>query len=142
MTQARGADDGGLGALIDELGLRPVAAQLCRELSFGYRQRVGLATALAGGTQVVLLDETMNGLDPHAARRTRAVLGAAAARGAAVLMSTHLLGVAERLCTRIVIMAGGKLLKDMGGDELEALTAQGAGAIEELYLSLVKETEA
>jgi ABC-2 type transport system ATP-binding protein len=124
--------------LMTALGLDSVKDQLCRELSFGYRQRVGLAAALAGGTKVVLLDETLNGLDPHASRLARAALTAAAAGGAAVLMSTHLLGVAERMCTRIVIMDQGKLVSDVRGAELEKLVAAGPSAVEDLYLSLVK----
>jgi ABC-2 type transport system ATP-binding protein len=135
----RDARGGGDAAPLAELGLGPVAEQLCRELSFGYRQRVGMAAALAGGTRIVLLDETLNGLDPHAARRARTVLEAAAAGGAAVLMSTHLIGVAERLCTRIVILDGGRVVRDMGGAELAELVARGPGALEELYLSLVAE---
>jgi ABC-2 type transport system ATP-binding protein len=129
-------------ALLAELGLGGVAGQLCRELSFGYRQRVGLAAALVGGARVVLLDETLNGLDPHAARRARSVVSAAAARGCAVVLSTHLLAVAERLCTRVLVLDKGKLVRDLGGAELEALVAQGAGALEELYLGLVAEEAA
>jgi ABC-2 type transport system ATP-binding protein len=140
VAAARGAPgDGGVGQAIAELGLGEVRAQLCRELSFGYRQRVGLAAALVGGTRVVLLDETLNGLDPHAARRAREVLKGAAAAGCAVLMSTHLLGVAERLCTRLVIMDGGKIVRDVAGAELAALLDKGAGAVEELYLAHVAE---
>jgi ABC-2 type transport system ATP-binding protein len=131
---------GGAGAeSVAELGLSTVAQQLCRELSFGYRQRVGLAAALAGGTRVVLLDETLNGLDPHAARRARTVLADAAAGGAAVLMSTHLLGVAERLCTRIVILDAGRIVRDVGRGELDELIARGPDALEAFYLSLVAE---
>jgi ABC-2 type transport system ATP-binding protein len=129
-------------ALLGELGLQPVAGQLCRELSFGYRQRVGLAAALIGGTRVVLLDETLNGLDPHAAKRARAVLAATAKRGVAVLMSTHLLAIAERLCTRVLVIDHGKLRRDVPTAELEALVARGPGALEELYLSLVSEEAA
>jgi ABC-2 type transport system ATP-binding protein len=123
--------------LLASLSLQNVANRLCRELSFGYRQRVGLAVALAGGTRVVLLDETLNGLDPHAARAARQVLLSSAQRGAAVLMSTHLLGIAERLCTRIVVLDAGKIRKQLAGAELAQLFARGTGALEELYLSLI-----
>ena len=140
--ETRGAPAAQLAPLLAELGLAPVAAQLCRELSFGYRQRVGLAAALVGGTRVILLDETLNGLDPHAARRARAVLQAAAAGGAAILMSTHLLGVAERLCTRLVIIDKGKVVRDVPPAELAELAARGAGAVEELYLASVNEGDA
>jgi len=129
-------------ALLESLGLTGVAGQLCRELSFGYRQRVGLAAALIGGTRTVLLDETLNGLDPHAGRRARAVLTAAAQGGAGVLMSTHLLAVAERLCTRVLVLDKGKLVRDVPTAELEALVAKGPDALEELYLGLVGEEAA
>jgi len=123
--------------LLAELGLADIAGRLCRELSFGMRQRVGLAAALVGDVQVVLLDETLNGLDPRAAVTARDALRAAADRGAAVLMSTHLLGVAERLCDRILIMDAGKLQAEVAGDELAELLAAGPGALEALYLDKV-----
>src|SRR6185295_11532084 len=106
------------------------------------RQRVGLASALVGDLAVVLLDETLNGLDPHAARRARAAVETAAARGAAVLMSTHLLGVAERLCHRIVVMDQGKVVKDLAGDALAELRAGGAGALEDMYVTTIEDREA
>jgi ABC-2 type transport system ATP-binding protein len=128
--------------LLADLGLAPIADRLCRELSFGMRQRVGLAAALVGPVEVVLLDETLNGLDPRAARAAREVLLAAAARGVAILMSTHLLGVAERLCRRIIVMDRGKIATDVSGADLDALLDKGPGALEELYLSMVDHDEA
>jgi ABC-2 type transport system ATP-binding protein len=119
------------------LGLAKIAHRPCRELSFGMRQRVGLAAALVGPVQLILLDETLNGLDPHASRAARATLRAAADRGCAILMSTHLLGVAERLCDRILIMDKGKLVVDRRGDELRTLLASGPSAVEDLYVGLI-----
>jgi len=138
VAEARGeADPDGHRALLDQLGLGSVADRMCRELSFGMRQRVGLAAALVGGVSVVLLDETLNGLDPRAAVAARDVLTRAAAGGAAVVLSTHLLGVAERLCQRIVILDRGQLKVDLAGAELAALIARGPSAIEDLYLAEV-----
>jgi ABC-2 type transport system ATP-binding protein len=143
VAEARGhRDDPRTRELLAALGLAPVADRLVRELSFGYRQRVGLAAALAGSTEALLLDETLNGLDPRAARMAREVLVDAARRGAAVLLATHLLGVAERLCTRLLIVDKGKLAIDVAGNELTALLDKGPGALEELYLSLVTQDEA
>jgi ABC-2 type transport system ATP-binding protein len=119
------------------LGLARIARRPCRELSFGMRQRVGLAAALVGPVELALLDETLNGLDPHAARAARATLRAAADGGAAILMSTHLLGVAERLCDRILVMDQGKLVADHRGDAVRDLLAQGPAALEDLYVSLI-----
>ena len=137
VAEARGAGGEATAAILEELGLARIAHRPCRELSFGMRQRVGLAAALVGPVQLVLLDETLNGLDPHAARAARATLRRTADRGAAVLMSTHLLGVAERLCDRILVMDQGKLVADRRGAEVATLLAQGPNAVEELYVSLI-----
>jgi ABC-2 type transport system ATP-binding protein len=137
VAEARGAEAGAVAAVLDALGIAKLAARPCRELSFGMRQRVGLAAALVGPVELVLLDETLNGLDPHAARAARATLRAAADRGVAIAMSTHLLGVAERMCDRVLVMNAGKLVADRRGDELAQLLARGPSAIEDFYVSLV-----
>ena len=140
--KTRGADDAEeVRSILASLGLSSIADRYCRELSFGMRQRVGLAAALVGDVKVVLLDETLNGLDPRAAVMARDTIRQAAKRGVTVLMSTHLLGVAERLCDRVVIMDAGELKKDVSGDPLQSLLSKGPGAIEELYLSLVTSSE-
>jgi len=137
VAEARGSDTEAASAVLADLGLSKIASRPCRELSFGMRQRVGLAAALVGPVELVLLDETLNGLDPHASRSARAALRAAAARGASVLMSTHLLGVAEHMCDRILIVDKGKLVADRHGDELKALLDSGPSAVEDLYVSLI-----
>jgi ABC-2 type transport system ATP-binding protein len=137
VAEARGADASATAAVLADLSLSKIAQRPCRELSFGMRQRVGLAAALVGPVKLVLLDETLNGLDPHASRSARATLRATADRGAAILMSTHLLGVAERMCDRILVMNKGKLVADKRGDEVKALLAQGPNAVEDLYVSLI-----
>ncbi len=142
--RARGSNEPAREAgILEALGLGGIAERMCRELSFGMRQRVGLAAALVGGVDVVLLDETLNGLDPRAAKAARSVLERAAQDdGVAILMSTHLLGVAERLCSRILIMDSGELKADVSGAELDSLLARGAGAVEDLYLTLVADEPA
>jgi ABC-2 type transport system ATP-binding protein len=137
VAEARGAAAGAGQAVLEQLGLARIMQRPCRELSFGMRQRVGLAAALVGPVELVLLDETLNGLDPHAVRSARATLRATADRGAAILMSTHLLGVAERMCDRILVMDKGKLVADRRGDELAELLRGGPSAVEDLYVSLV-----
>jgi ABC-2 type transport system ATP-binding protein len=137
IAEARGAARADAVAVLDQLGLARIVDRPCRELSFGMRQRVGLAAALVGPVELVLLDETLNGLDPHAIRSARATLRAAADRGAAILMSTHLLGVAERMCDRILLMDKGKLIADRRGAELTALIQGGPSAVEDFYVSLI-----
>lgn len=137
IAEARGADANAATTILAKLGLEKIAARPCRELSFGMRQRVGLAAALVGPVKVALLDETLNGLDPHAARAARTTLRAFADSGNAILMSTHLLGVAERLCDRVLVMNKGKLVDDKRGDDVKALLAKGPQALEDLYVSLI-----
>jgi ABC-2 type transport system ATP-binding protein len=136
VTEARGGDVARVGPLLDELGLAAIGERPCRELSFGMRQRVGLAAAMLGGARLVLLDETLNGLDPHAAGRAVRAVEAAAADGAAVVMSTHQLDVAARLCRRIVVMDRGKVVAERGSSD-GPLTAAG---LEALYLGLIPDT--
>jgi ABC-2 type transport system ATP-binding protein len=137
VAEARGATRADALAVLSSLGLAKIAGRPCRELSFGMRQRVGLAAALVGPVELVLLDETLNGLDPHAVRSARAALRAAAEAGAAILMSTHLLGVAERMCDRILLMDRGKLVADRTGDDLRALLQRGPSAVEDFYVGLI-----
>jgi ABC-2 type transport system ATP-binding protein len=137
VAEARGATTADAEAVLAQLGLSKIAQRPCRELSFGMRQRVGLAAAIVGPIELALLDETLNGLDPHASRSARSALRALAERGAAVLMSTHLLGVAEQMCDRILVMDKGKLIEDRRGDALRELLAGGPSAVEDLYVSLI-----
>lgn len=137
IAEARGADKGAVDQVLADLSISKIAQRPCRELSFGMRQRVGLAAALVGPVKLVLLDETLNGLDPHAARAARATLRAAADAGGAILMSTHLLGVAERMCDRILVMDKGKLVADKRGDDVKSLLSQGPSAVEDFYVSLI-----
>lgn len=128
--------------LLAQLGLTSIGERMCRELSFGMRQRVGLAAAMVASPPVVLLDETLNGLDPRAAAQARDVLRKAAEGGQAILMSTHLLGIAEHLCSRIVIMDQGRIRADMRGAELQGVVAGGPGALERIYLETVEDPDA
>ncbi len=137
VAKARGSEIAEATTILAQLGLSAIANRPCRELSFGMRQRVGLAAALVANTRVILLDETLNGLDPHATRHALAALTAATARGAAVLMSTHLLGSAERRCDRVMLMNKGCLIEDIRGEELTALAKRGPTALEDLYIERI-----
>lgn len=105
--------------------------------SHGMRQKIVLCTALLHEPQVLLLDEPLSGLDPHSARRVKDVLRAFCQRGGAVLLSTHTLEIAERLCERVGILHHGRLIAVGTMDELRAQAHSAAGAtLEELFLQL------
>jgi len=92
--------------------------------SLGMRQKTAIAAALLHSPPLLLLDEPLNGLDPPAARLLKELLREHARAGGGVLVSTHLLDVAERLCDRVVILRAGRVvaggtLEDLKGDRRE-----------------------
>src|SRR5579864_7587957 len=99
-------------ALIDELELAGKEKSLPGELSRGMRQKVVIACGLVRQATTLLFDEPLTGLDPIGIRRMRETIAARARAGAAVLLSSHLLHLVEEVCSRVIIMAGGKKIAD------------------------------
>lgn len=123
--------------LIDILGLAPHAATRCQGLSKGMRQKVALAGALIHDPQLIILDEPLTGLDAASARQVKAVLKDRVARGATVIMTTHILDVAERMAERIGVIASGKLIAEGTLAELSHKAGGDGGTLEEIFLALV-----
>ena len=98
--------------LLEANGLGDAARRQVRHLSKGMAQRVQLLSALAHDPELVILDEPFSGLDPLAQQALEALLRNLAARGAAVVFSTHVMQHAERLCDRVVLIAGGRKVFD------------------------------
>jgi ABC-2 type transport system ATP-binding protein len=92
-------------------GVADVAGQIIGTLSKGYRQRVGLADALLGEPDVLILDEPTIGLDPNQVRETRELIRGLSDRHT-VLISTHILAEAEAICERVLIIDGGRIVAD------------------------------
>ena len=97
-------------SLLDLVGLRPMAGKLVRRLSGGQKQRLSLALALIGRPEVVFLDEPTAGMDPHARLTTWEVVTGLKERGTTVILTTHAMDEAERLCDRVAIIDGGHLV--------------------------------
>jgi ABC-2 type transport system ATP-binding protein len=95
--------------LLDEVGLGPERRLQLRRFSKGMVQRVGIAQALLNDPEVVFLDEPMSGLDPLGRRDIRALILRLRDRGCTVFFSSHILSDAEALCSRVGILAGGRL---------------------------------
>jgi ABC-2 type transport system ATP-binding protein len=112
-------------ALLDLVGLSDVASSHVRRLSGGQRQRLALALALVGRPEVVFLDEPTAGMDPHARTRTWDIVRNLAERGATVLLTTHFMDEAERLCDRVAIVDRGRLVALGAPGDLGARVAAG-----------------
>jgi tungstate transport system ATP-binding protein len=95
------------------VGLEAVAARSARSLSGGQQQRLALARAWALEPDILLLDEPTANLDPSAKREVERLIEALAADGATVVMSTHNLGQAKRLATRVAYLEAGRLVVDL-----------------------------
>lgn len=98
---------------LERVGLAALADRPARALSGGQQQRLALARAWALEPDVLLLDEPTASLDPSAKREVEALIEALAADGVTLVMSTHNLGQAKRLASRVVYLEGGRLLADL-----------------------------
>jgi ABC-2 type transport system ATP-binding protein len=97
--------------MLDVVGLTPVEARRrVRDYSLGMRQRLGIAHALLGDPEVLVLDEPANGLDPAGIHWMRGLLRSFADRGGAVLLSSHLLHEVEAVADQLVIIGGGRIV--------------------------------
>ena len=96
--------------MLGEFGLEDVVDEFAVNYSMGMKKKLGLACALIHDPQVLILDEPINGLDPRAARDVQDRLRQAAASGKTIFMSTHLLDMAEKVCTRVGIIHRGELV--------------------------------
>ncbi|HJP88612.1 MAG TPA: ABC transporter ATP-binding protein [Candidatus Limnocylindrales bacterium] len=112
--------------LIDQVGLAMVAGTRVRRLSGGERQRLALAIALAGEPEVLILDEPTAGMDPAARRETRSLVAGLRDAGRTILMTTHDLGDAEALATRVAILHRGRIVID---DTVDAISQGGSAAV-------------
>ncbi len=128
----------GIADLLDWLDLVEVANERCESLSRGMRQKVALAGALVHDPRLIILDEPLTGLDARAARQVKQVLQNRVASGDTVIMTTHILAVAERMAERIGVLSDGRLIAEGTLEELSMRAGRG-GSLEEVFLTLVEE---
>jgi len=109
-----------LDGLLQRVGLPDAGERRIRGFSKGMRQRLGLAAALVGAPELLVLDEPTDGVDPLGRVEIRQLLTSELSRGATLFINSHLLSETERICTRIGILSRGRLVRS---GPLEALTA-------------------
>jgi ABC-2 type transport system ATP-binding protein len=118
--------------MLELVELRDAAKRRVRTYSLGMRQRLGLAAALLGDPELLILDEPANGLDPAGVRWLRTFLQTLAAQGRTVLVSSHLLAEVAQTVDHVVIIDHGRLL---ARGRLDELTSNGQ-TLEDVYLEL------
>ena len=123
--------------LLEELELSDKADALPLELSRGMKQKLAIGCALLHDPQVLLLDEPLTGLDPVGIRRMKRTIAGRAARGATVLLSSHLLPLVEELCTHLLVIRRGRSLAFGPIAEL-----RGQKGLEELFVELTERADA
>jgi ABC-2 type transport system ATP-binding protein len=123
--------------LLELVELEPAADRPVRTYSLGMRQRLGLAAALLGGPELLVLDEPANGLDAAGVHWLRGFLRQFGAAGRTVLISSHMLAEVAQTVDQVLIINHGRLIATVRMDEL----SDGARSLEDLYLELT-ETEA
>ena len=101
-----------LDAQVARVGLGPDAHRTLRGFSKGMRQRVGLAAAMLGAPELLILDEPTDGVDPLGRVEVRRLLAEERRRGATIFLNSHLLAETERICDRVAILAKGKLVRE------------------------------
>ena len=111
--------------LIDLVGLTPERHKHIRELSKGYRQRVGLAQALIGNPELLILDEPTTGLDPNQLIEIRALIKSLthSSSNPSVILSTHIMQEVREMCDRVIILDHGTIKADKMINEIEDLEA-------------------
>jgi ABC-2 type transport system ATP-binding protein len=130
-----------IAALLDEADLTEKRDVLPSELSRGMKQKLAIACGLLHDPRALLLDEPLTGLDPGAIKRTKATILRQAERGAAVILSSHLLSLVEELCTRLLVIHKGKLVAAGSMTEIVASRPELVGrGLEDVFLALTATT--
>jgi ABC-2 type transport system ATP-binding protein len=125
--------------LLQRLSLWDRRHEWIESYSRGMKQKVALASALIHEPRLILLDEPLTGLDASAARLVKDILSEFLRAGGSVILTTHILEVAERLAQQIGIMSGGRLIAEGTMEQLRSRSGQAAGSLEDIFLKLIQE---
>ena len=113
LSASNGIADTRVDAVLEEAGLSQVAGKRIKTFSLGMRQRLGIAAALLGDPEVVMLDEPSNGLDPEGIVWIRELMKRLAREGRTVLVSSHLMNETSSFADHLVVLGKGRLLADL-----------------------------
>ena len=119
------AADAAVRRVVADAKLEKVRRQTIETLSKGYRQRTCFAQAIIHDPKVLIMDEPTDGLDPNQKFAVREMIKSMAAKGKAIVISTHILEEVDAVCTKVVVIADGEKKFDGTPDELKALDPAG-----------------
>ena len=118
LADSNGIGRGRVDQVLEEVGLASVARRRAGSFSLGMGQRLGIAAALLGDPEVLLLDEPVNGLDPEGIQWVRKLLRSLAAEGRTVFVSSHLMSEMAQTADHLVVIGRGRLIADATVDEV------------------------
>jgi ABC-2 type transport system ATP-binding protein len=138
--QSRAEAEKRAGMLLQDLALDDASEEFAVNYSAGMKKKLGLACALIHEPSVLILDEPTNGLDPRASREVQERLRVSATQGKTIFLWTHLLNMAERLCSRVGIIHKGELIAVGAPRALQESVIPG-GSLEEAFLKVTQGDE-
>lgn len=143
ISRVYGVDGGArspeIGRLVDLFGMGAFVDELVESYSHGMCQRVVLAATLLHRPRAMVVDEPLVGLDPQSIRLVRGIFREEAARGTALLVSTHLLSIAEEIATRIGILVEGRLVAEGTLEELRG-RVRDSRDLEDVFFSITEQS--
>ncbi len=125
--------------LVKAFGIENYLGEMIGSLSFGTKQKVSLITALLHDPDVLILDESMNGLDPKSARILRELLLQFKEEGKSMVFSTHVMAIAETICDRVGVIYNGEIVAEGTVEELKRFAHE--ESLEDVFLKLTESQE-
>ena len=140
VADIRGVEAGVQDERVEELltltELQGARHRILREYSGGMSRKIAIAAALIARPPLLLLDESFVGLDPESTSALRKTMATYCQEGGAILLSSHILDMLERLCTRVVLLNGGRIQLDLTREELDGRLARGE-TLTSIYLEAI-----
>ncbi len=124
------------GELLKALQMEEHVNEVMSGYSQGMRQKIALISALMHKPKLLILDEPLNGLDPRSARIVKEILHHLAGEGVSVLFSTHVLEIADAICSKITIINEGTIIAEGTSQELKAMSGLKNSSLEDVFLKL------
>ncbi|THV31937.1 ABC transporter ATP-binding protein [Glycomyces paridis] len=140
LARSNGIGERRVSAVLEATGMAGAARKRARALSLGMRQRLGVAAALLGDPEVLILDEPVNGLDPEGVVWIRRLMKGLAAEGRTVLVSSHLMSEMALTADHLVVIGRGRLLADSSTAAFIASHGGSGAGLEEAFMRLTSES--